>query len=98
MFFDVVIIGFEANGAASDGNSGEILSEPFYHERLNDVVFLKGGAIMEHMTVCSGIVVAGVVSGGIIVEDGKGGEDHAVIEAGGPGMIDSVGRSYHISL
>ena len=63
---------------------------------LPDFRFARSGAT--DMTVCSGIVVAGVVWGGMVVEDRKGGEDHAVIEAGGPGMIDSVGRSYHISL
>jgi hypothetical protein len=68
----VVIVSFEANGAASNSDSGKVFSEAFHSEKGNGLVFLENRSIMEDMSICARAVVARVVSRKFGIENGKG--------------------------
>lgn len=54
---------FQADSPSTDCYSGQVLAEAFYCEGGDGFIVFEGGLVMENVTVCTGVMVAVIVSG-----------------------------------
>jgi len=60
------------------------LTEAFHSKGGDGFILFEGRAIMEHMSVCTRVMMTGVILGDSIVKYGKGGKNGVILELSEP--------------
>jgi len=88
--FLVIVVPLEADSSSTNRCGGEVMPEALYSEGGDFLVVLKCGSVMEDVSIRAGVMVAGVVSWKVWVEDGEGSLGDSLVEHRVPGIVVDV--------